>query len=112
MKLFLSGLTISLLTLSSSAFAVTTEECQAAWKSSSAYKSCYPAFGTKSIGDNCGIYVHCKKSDGSEVANGSYNAHYDQKDKNIISSDYSLFYTVDELKKLNNCNGQLKVGPC
>lgn len=42
MKLFLSGLTVSLLILSSNAFAVRTEECQAAWKSSSAYKSCSP----------------------------------------------------------------------
>jgi hypothetical protein len=46
--------------------------------------------------------VHCKKPDGSEVANGSYMAHYDQWGKDIIGSDYSLFYTVDELKKLNN----------
>lgn len=53
MKLFLSGLTVSLLILSSSAFAVTTEECQAAWKSSSAYKSCSPGWGTKAIGNMC-----------------------------------------------------------
>ena len=102
MKLFLSGLTVSLLILSSNAFAVRTEECQAVWKSSSAYKSCSPGWGTKAIGNKCGIYVHCKKPDGSEVANGSYMAHYDQWGKDIIGSDYSLFYTVDELKKLNN----------
>ncbi|OIZ95575.1 hypothetical protein A1D18_01430 [Candidatus Rickettsiella isopodorum] len=53
-----------------------------------------------------------QKPNGSEVANGSYTVHYDPKGKDIISSDYSLFYTIDELKKLNNYNGQLKVGSC
>ncbi|MEN9917004.1 MAG: hypothetical protein RLY40_936 [Pseudomonadota bacterium] len=113
MKAFLlSCLTASLFILSSSAFAVTTEECRAAWKSSPAYQSCYPAFGTKAIDNKCGMYVHCKKPDGSEVANGSYTANYDKEHKDIIGSDYSLFYTVDEVKKLNNCNGKLKVGAC
>lgn len=112
MKLFLSTLIISSFFVCSAAFAVTTDECQAAWKSSSAYKSCSPGWGTKAVGDKCGIYVHCKKPDGSELANGSYMAHYDEKGKDIIGSDYSLFYTVDELKKLNNCNGKLKLGSC
>jgi hypothetical protein len=112
MKLFLSAVTLSLLFLSFSAFAVTTAECQAAWKSSSAYKSCSPGWGAKDIGSKCGIYVHCKKPDGTEIANGSYEPHYDPKGKDIIGSDYSLFYTVDELKKLNNCDGKLKLGSC
>lgn len=112
MKLFLSGLTITLLFLSSSAFALTSQECQAAWKSSSAYKSCSPCWGAKAIGNKCGLYVHCKKPNGVEVANGTYVPHYDQKGSDIISSDYSLFYTVDELKKLNNCNGKLELGSC
>jgi len=112
MKLFLSIIVISLLGLSSTVFALTHTECEAAWKSSSAYQSCYPAWGAKAIGNKCGIYVHCKKPDGSEVANGTYNPHYDQKGNEIIGSDYSLFYTVEELKKLNNCNGKLKVGSC
>lgn len=112
MKLLLSTITLSLLIISSSALAVTTAECQATWKASAAYRSCSPGWGTKAIGNKCGIYVHCKKPDGSEVANGSYVPHYDQQGKDIVSSDYSLFYTVDELKKLNNCNGQLKVGSC
>lgn len=111
-KFFLSVIPICLLGLSSTAFAVTTAECQAAWQASSAYKSCHPAFGAKAIGDKCGIYVHCKKPDGTEIANGSYSPHYDQKGKDIIGSDYSLFYTLDELRKLNNCNGKLKVGAC
>lgn len=111
-SLLLSSLTISLFMLSSSAFAVTTEECRAAWKASPAYQSCYPAFGTKAIGSKCGVYVHCKKPDGTEVANGTYSANYDKEHKDIIGSDYSLFYTVDEVKKLNNCNGKLKVGSC
>lgn len=50
--------------------------------------------------------------DGGEVANGSYTAHYDKKGNDIIGTDYSLFYTVDEVRKLNNCNGKLKVGSC
>lgn len=112
MKSFLLGITIGLLGLSSSVFAVTTGECRAAWKVSPAYQSCYPAFGTKAIGSKCGVYVHCKKTDGTEVANGNYTANYDKEHKDIIGSDYSLFYTVDEVKKLNNCNGKLKVGSC
>lgn len=112
MKFFLSSITICLLGLSATAFAITNEACKAAWQASSAYKSCHPAWGTKAFGDKCGIYVHCKKPDGTEVANGSYNPHYDQKSKDIIGSDYSLFYTLDELKRLNNCNGTLKVGSC
>ena len=113
MKAFvLLGMTLGLLGISLSVFAVTSEECRSAWKASPAYRSCYPAFGTKAIGSKCGVYVHCKKMDGGEVANGSYTAHYDKKGNDIIGSDYSLFYTVDELRKLNNCNGKLKVGSC
>jgi len=111
-KLFLSFITIGLLGLSSTAFAVTNEECKAAWKASSAYQTCSPGWGTKAFGDKCGIYVHCKKPDGSQVANGTYSPQYNQTGKDIIGSDYSLFYTLDELRKLNNCNGKLKVGSC
>lgn len=75
---------------------MTKAEYQAAWQASSARQSCYPGWEAKSIGDKCGIYVHCKKQEGTEVANGSYNPHYDQKSKDSIG----VFYTTNELRKL------------
>jgi hypothetical protein len=50
---------------SSMAFAVTPDECQSAFRESSAYHSCGSLFKGKDVGGKCGIRVYCKKPDGS-----------------------------------------------
>ncbi len=78
----------------------------------------------------CGLYVHCKTPDGKEIQNGdiagqgsNYESHYGvsrEKDPHgdrdprgeLNYSSRNLLFSVEEVKKLNNCNGHLKVGPC
>ncbi len=130
MKIYRFAMTVILLILSPVTFALTSAECRSAWKSSSAYHTCSPIWGAdKVINGKCGLYVHCKAPNGKEIQNGyitegqsNYESHYGVKLEDdphgnrdprgeLRSSGRSLLFSVDEVKKLSNCNGYLKIGP-
>lgn len=127
----LVALATALLLASTASHALSMEECRAAWTASSAYQTCHPLWGAdKVIGNTCGLYVHCKTPSGTEIQNGeitqgedSYERVYGvtrEKDTHgdrdprgeLRSSGRDLLFHVDEVRKLQNCNGKLRVSSC
>lgn len=129
-KLHTAALAACLLLTSTHGLALTREECQSAWTASSAYKSCHPLWGAdKVIGNTCGIYVHCKTPSGAEIQNGNITEGEDSYDRyygvtrgkdttnrdprgELKSSGRDLLFHLEDVKKLQNCSGYLKVGSC
>jgi len=100
----------AMLLLAADAFAITSQDCDAAWKSSSAYLTCSPASGAKANGNSCDLRVTCQASISVPACEGGKERLGCRDANNKVLNLGSL--TPDDTRRLNNCNGSLKVGGC
>ena len=79
-------------------------ECQAAWNQSSAKQTCTGLNWTERKEDQCLLHVSC--------ATGRTVDEETTKSSRTVEKGQAPIFDLDDVKKLNNCGGSLKVGLC
>ncbi|WP_139184877.1 MULTISPECIES: hypothetical protein [Pseudomonas] len=109
-KLFRFTVFLSLVLTGQSVFAG-DPDCEKAWNNSSAKGSC--TFYTKDInrnGESCVLEGYCRQSSGTQSIN--YNNALYASPNNRVNVYPAAVIKLEDVPKLGNCNGFLKVGSC